>query len=290
MLDAGIHLGIISNFAKQFNEQELKTLSRFTHVEISCDTADTELFRKLRRGAELNTLLQNMLLVRSIAEKEGREPPKYTWSCLLSDQNIKGLQEYVILGLQYGISGFNFCNLVKYPDVNGALAVRHITELPDEQFLDAFSLFGSVIRVLREKHIQVNAAQGLTDSMLKRFQIINGEEASFRTDDLAVRRYAALSKPENHTRDCLEPWYNLFIHADGSVSPCCSHSPCATITPKGSLVDCCTTEAMVQIRQNLLTGELDQECLQCPVAGWVPIELFREKVKEMQAEFSGARC
>ena len=62
MLDAGIQLHIISNFAKEFSQDEIQTLSRFKSIEISCDTNDPELLKKLRRGIDLQTLGLNPLL------------------------------------------------------------------------------------------------------------------------------------------------------------------------------------------------------------------------------------
>ena len=56
MLDAGMTLHIISNFAKELSHEELKTLLRFKSIEISCDTSNPVLFKELRRGADLKTI------------------------------------------------------------------------------------------------------------------------------------------------------------------------------------------------------------------------------------------
>ena len=80
MLDRGMRLSIVSNFARRFNDLEVDTLSRFHQICVSCDTMDAELFAELRPKARLATLLENMARIRERARQERREGPRLSWS------------------------------------------------------------------------------------------------------------------------------------------------------------------------------------------------------------------
>ena len=60
LIEHKIPLHIISNLTLSFSDEEIDTLSRFRDIEVSCDTADPELFARIRRGGTLKSLESNI--------------------------------------------------------------------------------------------------------------------------------------------------------------------------------------------------------------------------------------
>lgn len=261
MLDQKVKVGIISNFAKKFSAEEIHTLSRFANIEVSCDTADPHLFSRLRGGSDLNELLGKMQLVRAEAQKENRKPPSFTWSCVLSDQNVFGLEEYVKLGIQYGVEIFNFCNLVSFPDSPDFLPVKHITELPDDKFCEALLIFRAVTAVLQKMGKGVCCPGGLIEKLVNRLKSVNSQNTLQNTSSSSAPLHTG------ETRNCTDPWNMIYFHADGRVSPCCTYTPFGDLSRSGieEIINC---EEMLNIRRGLLSGELHGDCINCQIAEW----------------------
>jgi MoaA/NifB/PqqE/SkfB family radical SAM enzyme len=300
MLDAGMHLHIISNFAKEFSQEELKTLSRFKSIEISCDTNDPELFGKLRRGADLKIICLNILRLRAIMIKVGRKTPSISLSCVVSDKNIVNLKEYVAFGKALGVNHFNFCNLTKYPDVQGALNVNHITEMPVDLLEKAQESLNETFKFLKDSNIEYHVQQGLLDTLeqkIKSLQEVNhnkgnseevmkieekniqkkSEKMESIEDEFAPHRYSS-SKKEGQTRDCLDPWEFVMVQANKDILPCCWHKPIYSLGKGQSLSEVFNNSKIKELRRGLLTGNLHSDCINCPSRGWITINALQKKV------------
>jgi MoaA/NifB/PqqE/SkfB family radical SAM enzyme len=276
ILDRGIPVSIISNFAKRFSDDETDVLSRFDDIEVSCDTADPALFARLRRGADLDTVCANMRRVSTHAVNRRRAPPRFSWSCVVTDRNVFGLRGLIDLGLSLGVSHFSFCNLTKYPDVEGVLTVNHVTELPREQLARAAASLSEALNYLRDRKVDFYYQQGLLESIVERLKAEASDDAS--PDRQQFKRYSS-ARPDGCTRDCLDPWKMVWIRANLDVCPCCAHAPAGSIAAAGSLDAVVNGEAMRKLREELLRGALGRECLDCPTRGWIQINRLSEKVK-----------
>lgn len=277
ILEKNNNLGIITNLSKEFTGKELSTLCRFKSIEISCDTADPALFRKLRRGAELERLLENMALITSAALRENHPPPKYSWSCVVSDQNVFNLDDYVLLALQHGVQSFCFCNLVKHPEVNGVLPVKHITELPDEKFTEAAQIVKETVGILLKHNINIHGIHGLMQTILRRYKAVGSSPGAITVPD-EKNDGLALPQPEGHTRDCIEPWENMFIQSNSSVSPCCVIVGELSLSGNSDIEALFNSELYVQLREGLLTGNLCPSCQNCLGAEWISIDEYQNKI------------
>jgi hypothetical protein len=129
MLDNGLDLYLSTNLARELSGEEIATLSRFHIIQVSCDTADLALFKKLRRGADFLTVVYNMERIRSRSILDGRRMPIFWWHCVVSDQTVWKLEEHVAYGLALGVKLFNFINLVVHPDLEECPAGL-ITDMP----------------------------------------------------------------------------------------------------------------------------------------------------------------
>jgi hypothetical protein len=65
------------------------------------------------------------------------------------------------------------------------------------------------------------------------------------------------------------------IQATSSVVPCCVHTPIGRLSPDQPLAKLLSNDRIKDIRQSLLTGELDSECLACHHRTVVDIAQYR---------------
>jgi len=279
LLDSGCKLGIITNFSKKFSEKEIQTLRKFSCIEISCDTADPKLFTELRRGATLPGIIYNMHRIQNAARSLDLPAPVFSWSCLLSDQNVFKLEDYFILGVENGVRSFNICNLVKYPDVFERLPIRHITEMPDDKFREAALIFDTLINMLRENKIEVRIPPALSSAIFSKYSQIKNADTS-GTFTLSNHSYYSSERPETSTRDCTEPWSSLFFRADNTIVPCCVIDKVNTLDPSSELLHIINSKEIQSLRQELFNGRLDQFCEHCPNAGWTTIDSFKKKITD----------
>lgn len=112
---AGAKCSIITNSSHLFTDEELGILVDFAEITISCDTADPQLFKAMRRGGDFRNILWNMNALQALAMQRGVLPPAIQWSCVLSDLNIFSLRSFVLAGIVAGVNGFQFCHLRSYP-------------------------------------------------------------------------------------------------------------------------------------------------------------------------------
>ncbi|GJL53167.1 MAG: hypothetical protein NPIRA02_02990 [Nitrospirales bacterium] len=296
LLEAGFSLTLISNFAREMDQEDYDTLARLSQIDVSCDTVDLKLFRKLRRGADFRMLVYNMARVRAAACKNGHEIPLFAWSCVVTDQNILGLENYVATGISMGVRQFNFCNLAKISDLPHADSFNHVCEMPREQFYEALGALERALKLIKGFGLKFVCHDGLLDSINARVnqdqakandvtrQTKVEERSSWKEEGgMGVTTYSA--QPQSgQTRDCLDPWNYAIVRADGGVTPCCFYSPVGSLSSGQSINDILNNSSIKRLRQNLLSGDLDTACRTCPGRPLTDCGTLREKVRDHLAQ------
>jgi hypothetical protein len=267
ILDQGLELYLSSNMARELNEEEARTLSRFRIVQVSCDTHHLRLFRELRRGGDFRMIVFNMGQIRAQALKEGRKPPEFWWNCVLSDRSLETLESFVAYGLAQGVALFNFINLCKREDLMAMAGVRHITELPREALEKVPARFDAVFRMIR-----AHGASYICDNLLGsvRERLASGERGELPT-------HATFQKPGT-TRDCLDPWLYLKVASDAHVNPCCRGDRPVGTLGRQDLDLVANGASMRGFRAQLLSGDLEEICRNCNIRGWTSTRTLRLKV------------
>jgi hypothetical protein len=85
------------------------------------------------------------------------------------------------------------------------------------------------------------------------------------------------------TRDCVDPWTNVFVHADGEVTLCCWAGSVGNLRT-ASLTSILKGESAQRIRSELLRGEPGEECRRCPARGRTSPSKLRQRVSVAQRE------
>lgn len=277
LLDAGIRLHIISNFARPFEPDEIETLSRFKLITISIDTANPDLLKKTRRKVDLRNILYNHARVkacgvRNVLAQMGSQPG-FTFSCVVHQDNYATIPELMLMGFGMGVEGYTFCNLTKYADVPDGQNVRPLGDMPVEDCRRALAIFDWAKQVGGNVGANVEIIPGLIDSLR--------EKVATGTAQLADRGNAKIFCKEpgpGQTRDCLDPWQMLIVESkDGVVRPCCWHKPIGNVSAPGDAIGIIDSEPAQRLRFEISTGRPDAQCRICPARPIISVDGFRAK-------------
>ena len=99
-----------------------------------------------------------------------------------------------------------------------------------------------------------------------------------------MRRYNAAVTEEKSTRDCLDPWFFAMLNARRELLPCCWHPPIGALPVGGSLDELLNGEAIRELRQQLLSGNLNVHCRACPSRPLAAPAALRERLIRELAE------
>jgi hypothetical protein len=97
-------------------------------------------------------------------------------------------------------------------------------------------------------------------------------------------KYHAVPTVARSTRDCTDPWIFAQLTARRELRPCCWHPPVGTLAPGESLETVLNGPAMRKLREELLTGHLNEHCLACPARPLTSIEALRVRVEAELAQ------
>jgi len=160
-------LKLISNFAKRFSKSEIATLARFEVIEISIDSFDDKVLPLVRRKVKPQRIIENMYRVRAYAVRKQLSPPQFAFSCVVHNLNCESLAEYAALSVAHGVKSIDFCNLTKYPDIEGAKNVYHVAELPIEHIRACYDGLKKALFILDNAGVSYELQDGLVSSIEK---------------------------------------------------------------------------------------------------------------------------
>ncbi|WP_230976231.1 radical SAM protein [Pseudothauera nasutitermitis] len=87
-----LRLRLITNFGRKLDADELRLLTRFEIVQISCDTFDEERFAWLRTHGKLPVLRQNLENLLAATREHGRSP-RIVFNVTVSNANVDDMVE-----------------------------------------------------------------------------------------------------------------------------------------------------------------------------------------------------
>ena len=219
LIEADIRVNAISNLAKDYSRGELKTLAGFNVLVISIDTIDIDVFKRLRRGADLKKVLYNIGAVRAAALELGKQPPVFRWASVVCDLTVFDLPALVRYGLAMGIREFAFQNLVKMPEVKGSIDFEPLAVMGREELAKVPAIFDEIEALIAAHSGVCDIQPGLREAATLAEKV---EGVSFKADKTTKYTvYRARKSNDGMTRDCIDPWSALYISSNGAVKPCC---------------------------------------------------------------------
>lgn len=275
LADAGFGLSITTNLAKRLKPEEVATLSRFDRILVSIDTVDGDLLARLRRGSNLERILENIQLVLDFASLRGREP-EIAVSCTVGDLTAAGVADLAETLLRHGVRVFRFGDLSEYGAIEGVLRMRHVSHLPAE----ARPAVREAFEIALERIAEAGGVAEVDASL--RSWLDENTERSVHSE---ARHAAAGDKTvwadevgHGMTRDCLDPWKLAFVQSDAAVRPCCFFEEQLGTLATTELDQIVEGDAFRALRTELLTGNLRPNCRNCQSRALIDVESFKEKV------------
>ena len=163
-IESGASVTLLSNFARPFDADEIRVLASMSVIQISLDTTDDALLRRLRRRVSLGTILRNLHLVRMHACKANLKP-EWAISCGVYDKSVASLRDLAWFAVTAGFDSVTFWNLVGYPDVRdpGAMRVKPIADLPEDEQRSAVAALRDAVRILEDHGVNAEVAGDFVD-------------------------------------------------------------------------------------------------------------------------------
>jgi radical SAM protein with 4Fe4S-binding SPASM domain len=137
---------IVTNLAKNYSDEEVELLSRFSRIQVSLDSDDTELMRRVRKPLSVDKVFHTMERIRAAAERRGEHwRPKFTFSVGIYDPSIWTMENFVDRIIRHGSVGLTFWNLVEYKHQK---LVKSLDRLDSQQKIRAMEILRRISRKL----------------------------------------------------------------------------------------------------------------------------------------------
>ena len=165
LLDKGLPLRVITNFATYFTKRELSTLAMFDAIHISIDTNDRDLLKKIRRKVDLCTVVTNMVNIRAKAVEMGRIPPTYSFLCGVFDMNVFLLEDFAWFASESGVSKVTFWNLRDNDLVEIEESPAPLVEMNIDDLRKSLSTIHRAASILVDNSIYIEFTGGFLESI-----------------------------------------------------------------------------------------------------------------------------
>lgn len=279
LLDMGISLSCTTNSATPLSPDEVATFGRFKYIELSIDTHDIDLLKKVRKKVDARTIVHNFHLIRAYCLRHGVPTPEIVWTGVLTRHIVETLPDFVTFAAFNGVKTVNFNEVSIYEgapekglniiDLDGAEFER-AADLVEETVALAgrFGIKMSIAELVRirtkREALRIGAPFG--EPLIKRSTPI--EEHYGHNEVNAI--------PSGHTRACTSPWTEFYLDPKGQVFSCCARGEVMGIArTQKTLERVLSNEKYRELRRALATGQnLDSACASCTVRPVIPVGLL----------------
>lgn len=275
--DPTFKVHLISNFVRRFDDADLEAFSKLDALQISFDSADIEMVKRLRSRADLRTITYNIVRFQQYCRTVGRRPTIFV-NAALCRENIDHLQALASFCRELQVDQLLVNEMMALtrnnpliPETLSKLTNDEVTRLARQIIGAEEALAGSATVFSLRDHLELRISEVVE-------RIREGREPN----DSASIFHRPLT-----TSACVQPWQTPFVRADGNVYPCCIMNDDAV--PVGNLAD----ESLEQvvngsryraIRQSIVEGRPATPCEGCSLA---LAKSFEELAAQLHEEASG---
>ncbi|MCP5043032.1 MAG: hypothetical protein GY944_18565, partial [bacterium] len=135
LLARGVEMTIVSNLARTLSERELDVLARFEEIQVSIDTVDQAVLRKVRKAVDVRTILYDCQMIQARALLAGRPVPRMIWTGVLTRDVVMGLTRLVATAATCSIRHINFNSVGYFEGAKGESL--HVCDMPEGEFMQA---------------------------------------------------------------------------------------------------------------------------------------------------------
>ena len=280
LADRGVQLTCTTNCALPWSNEEVSAFARFTDINISVDTHDADVLKRVRKKLDIKTVVYNHQALRAHCLEAGISGPRVVWSGVLTHYVAPTLVGFVHFAAANAVSTVHFNEVGLYEGApEHGIALIEITD--DSDFVVAAEQVEQAFTVATKLGIALTVA-GIERIRARRAAIVEGRWFSL---DMALRSspMAAVmthnegnSVPSGYTRACYLPWSSFYFDPKGQVFACCTRGDVmGTARTRRELESVIGNEAYRELRRSLATGvNLDPACATCTIAPLVRVSDF----------------
>lgn len=282
--DQGLSVNVISNLARLLDAEEIDTLARCATLQTSIDTIDRDRLKEVRKGADIRTILYNVVRIRGRALELGITPPRMEWICVPTRENFSGLMEYVGCAIACGVSSISINPVLQFQDAKQKLP--DLLDFPDAELREVFAKFEAAAAFAFTHGVAFALGnRDLIEERLRNSETTAKPESAVRGELVAALGRVSFYARQLHTgmtRLCSQPWDNVVLSDKGELYPCtiCG-TPLANLDDYERLDDALSSPALVKWKQNLLDGTPGQACVNCLRAPEGSIKDLRALVRNL---------
>jgi len=284
LLAAGTGITMTTNFTRKFSDAEWQALLKFSNLDVSLDCLDPDVTARIRKGANLGQIVFNIASLKGELLKRGLTRPTLSLSSVVYAEMVPGFARLVDFAVLMGIGTIHLQDFVNYGWA--ADNVTSLWSLTGTEARDQFTRFRDALDEARRRGIVLKIGSGLD----ARLRAMNDY-----LDAAGVQELAGLGpSPEGWsgggagwnpdpgaplTRDCTDPWDTLQIFGDGTARMCCFHAmQVGPFGPGRTLEELWHDPRAQDLRERLLTGNLDDSCRHCNMRGLTAPDALLRKV------------
>lgn len=199
LLDRGVEMTIVSNFARSLSDREVEVLSRFSEIQVSIDSVDAKTLRAMRKAVDVRSIVFGCQRIQAEALLRGRPVPRMIWTGVLTRQVVMGLTRLVAMAATCSIRHVNFNSVGYFDGAKGESL--HVCDLPEAEFVEAAQEI--------ERAFDLAAQQGIDFKLQDHGRIMRRLVAlTGRTRVLEKDHYLA-------SLDALSPTDRIFVYGSG---------------------------------------------------------------------------
>jgi MoaA/NifB/PqqE/SkfB family radical SAM enzyme len=251
LIQTGIPVQLTTNLSMILEANDAAILARCAEINVSIDVIDLKLARKIRRKSDTRTMIYNIMLIKSASRIYGLRTPKIKLYTVVSDKVIPQLKNLFAFAATAGIPevllmGLDTAYVKEFKPKMGDIEIADPGSLSGSMREDAISVITEALAFAEKNNVRVGKNEGIE----KLFQHANDPQ----------------STETGWTKDCLQPWMQPMIKANGGVEPCCQgYGEVGRLSGGQSFVDAFNTERMFELREGLLSGNLPPLCATCSI-------------------------
>lgn len=276
--DPEIETHMVSNFTRPLSDEELEAFTRLNALQVSFDSADPAMVRKLRSKANLGTITHNIVRLRQTARELGRGPFLVV-NCTLCRENIGHVARLAGFCHELGVDQLLLCEVMTITQHNPSMP-ETLDRLGDDEVI----LLARQIIAAEDALAGGPTALRLRDHLRARIQ----EVVEQLREGCTPVGAAAYFHRRMESAGCYQPWQSPMVGALGKVIPCCGTGSAGPIgsLPTQSMGEVMDGAAARAIRAAILEGHPTVGCGSCSFALDMSFAEFSRQVRDWLGDTS----
>jgi molybdenum cofactor biosynthesis enzyme MoaA len=276
--DRDIEVYMVSNFVRLFDDEELIALTKFRYLQVSFDSAEFEMVRKMRSRADLRSVTYNILRLRQKARELGRHPFLLV-NCTVCRENIGHIGQLAGLCREMAVDQLLLTPMMQktthrgpnQPETLNGLSSAEVILLAKNVLAAEEVLHGSTTSLRLQDHLQAQLAK-----VIERIR-----------DGMIPADAAADFHRRFESSGCRQPWSNPLVGATGIVWACCGaydhRKPIGKLGLQ-TMAEILDGNAIRMVRASILEGQPVVACDSCAFTSNACLAEFVREIREWQGD------